>query len=774
MVDLLFGSVRGSGLYADDTHLKWRFETYVELERSMMEVRVAMGIFKAFHMKVNYEKTKAILKVVGGLRSRVHKEYVRKYDQERRLLLSPRDPTAWVALVPQAEYLGLIISYGAFELQSMRHRVSKANKRRWAMAGVLHSRRISVGYKLQIWRSCVLSTLTYGLHCCGLTGAHITGDSHETIMDKFGVQTVVGLLLKQQSALEPEGAESAVWSCPVCEEAFTTSAALKVHARRSHDIVDEHKEIFNKARHSKNGLPICKFHDRKFSKWQSLAVHISDNSCPALIAPPEEDNDPGFGSGFANTPALPTTSSCDTLQPSTATDSMSICPLPDVQTAVQKGINAFILLKAITAQLQQTCSICGQWVASHRTLKRYFQYSHNDILEVLGSRIQKLVARTATASPACHFCGVACKDWRGMFDDDEMTEFFGELRDSHKNKRRRPEARGAPQGPQAVASQSAAGGLTLTSLARIVLRQDEELRVIKQDHSLVLWLKAGADSFMPFFHQTTMQFRKKQEEAPDWSPGWQPLRTVMALAMIRELATRMEAAMKDESLRKTVAEKGWLDGQGNWRYQGWNPRLGCLEEDKDRQPLATDALKLRLEEIYAALEGETVTHFKCTRRLTETMESQAVFKMDISTRCEGITAWNKLLEVQGNSVWQLVGVAYRKESLKDSPAIQKLRELLRSECGDGIAEMWLTLGNNSNACYMNSLVQALLWAAELHGDTSFLCLGQCAYFFRQLCAHPPNTEKLLIREKTRNALIVGWSDPHRQQDVMEFAAFLCD
>ncbi|CAE7573790.1 unnamed protein product [Symbiodinium sp. CCMP2592] len=706
-------------LYADDSHLKWRFETYVELERCMMEVRVALGVFKTFHMKVNYEKTKAILKVVGSLRSRVHKEYVRKHDQERRLLLSPRDPSAWVALVPQAEYLGLIISYGAFELQSMRHRIAKANKRRWAMASVLHSRRLSVGYKLQVWRSCVLSTLTYGLHCCGLSGdqlqeaqrhmmkhvravtnnqAHITGDSHATIMDKFGVQMMrtpdwmrdeswfhhVSERLSQQSEPEPEGIESAVWACPICEESFTTSAALKTHARRSHNIVDEHKEIFNKARHSKNGLPICKFCDRKFSKWQSLAVHINNNSCPVLIVSMVDHEDPDF----ANTPAEPPPVLSAEPAPPDQNTTLTICQLPEVLVAVQKGINAFIPLKAVTTQLLQTCAICGQWVASHRTLKRHYQYSHKDILDTLNTSIQKLVVRTATASPTTggdisinvrwHGNVQSWCSWTRMFEDDELTEFFGELREN-KPKRRRPEARDAHTSQQAAASQSTfgAGGLTLTSLARVVLRQDEEIRVIKQDHSLVLWLKAGADSIMPFLHRTAAHFKKKQEENPEWGPGWQPLRTVMALAMIRELANRLEATMKDETLLKTVTEKGWLDSQRKWRYQRWNPRLRCLEEDKDRAALTTEALVPLLEEIYAALKGETVTRFKCTRRLTETMESQAVFKMDISTRGEGIKAWNKMLELQGNSVWQLVGVAYRKESLKDSPAIQKLRDLLR-------------------------------------------------------------------------------------------------
>ena len=86
--------------------------------------------------------------------------------------------------------------------------------------------------------------------------------------------------------------------------------------------------------------------------------------------------------------------------------------MSDVQHAAQCGVNAFIPLKHVTARLQQYCAVCGQWVASHRCMKRHYQYSHKNLLEELGTEIQRLIHRTATACPTCHFCNVRCKDWR--------------------------------------------------------------------------------------------------------------------------------------------------------------------------------------------------------------------------------------------------------------------------------------------------------------------------------------------------------------------------
>ena len=56
----------------------------------MNEVRVAFRVLKMYNLKINFEKTKAILTVVGTMSSKVRKHYVRKQTQERRLLLIPR------------------------------------------------------------------------------------------------------------------------------------------------------------------------------------------------------------------------------------------------------------------------------------------------------------------------------------------------------------------------------------------------------------------------------------------------------------------------------------------------------------------------------------------------------------------------------------------------------------------------------------------------------------------------------------------------------------
>ena len=79
-------------LYADDSHLRWRFDTYQGFEQAMNEMRIVFACFRRFSLRISMEKTKAILKVVGTLKHRLKKEYIRKHDEQRRLLLSARNP----------------------------------------------------------------------------------------------------------------------------------------------------------------------------------------------------------------------------------------------------------------------------------------------------------------------------------------------------------------------------------------------------------------------------------------------------------------------------------------------------------------------------------------------------------------------------------------------------------------------------------------------------------------------------------------------------------
>ncbi|CAE7341282.1 unnamed protein product, partial [Symbiodinium microadriaticum] len=326
-------------LYADDSHLRFQFESFEEFTSIMNDVRVVFVCFRKFHLQINMAKTQAILKLVGTLKHRVHKEYVRKHQATKRLLLSPRDPERWLPLVPQAEYLGMIISYDHFEQQ--------------------------------------IYTVT------------------------FSEQT-----RHRNNLYEPQGME-------------------------------ELEEFFG-------GLP-------------------------------------------------------------------------------KQGVSRSLELP---------------------------------------------------------------------------------------NKRRRP-ALGQPR------DELPSHPSLLVSLAKQVVRQEEEIKLLKQDHALVFFLRPGENSMINHLFQTAKTFKAKQAANPQWAPGQQPLKVIMAIAIFKELGARLEALCQDQARLAQVKEYGWRDPATGWKYQRWNPQLKALEEDSSRGPISDQMVANHLQKLCQALAQDTVHRFHCTRRLAD-------------------------------------------------------------------------------------------------------------------------------------------------------------
>ena len=454
-------------LYADDAHFRWEFRGFTQFEGVMKEIRQVLAVFRRFGLRVNQDKTKAVLALTGALRSKLTKHYIRKAGEDRRLLLSPGEPQQWLPLVDQAEYLGIIVSYQNFEAQSVRHRVAKANARRWVLAPILHSRRLSPRYKLNIWRSCVQTSMTYGLHCMALSPAlhqelqlnamkhiraitsdwaHVTGHTHEEILLKYRIPTVKEVLAqahareRQQGLVSGDWMYSGVWhdcidaslqqstldvdseaddedvredasrvrQCPLCEQQFQTIAALKIHAQRSHDKRDTTEHDFDKATHALHGLPICRFCRKSFSRWQTLANHIKHDACsvkrndekqPENQAPREEQ---------------------ETVQPEIEqkpepkdVPSVVLAQQSEVIQEAEKGLRHFIQIPKLTRKFSQTCTLCGQSIASHRTMKLHFQQSHAELVQQHSKAVQQIISQCATPCIQCHYCGGHYKD--GVF-----------------------------------------------------------------------------------------------------------------------------------------------------------------------------------------------------------------------------------------------------------------------------------------------------------------------------------------------------------------------
>ena len=816
-----------STMYADDNHLRWKFMSFTEFERTMHEVRIVFHVFRLFHLKINIEKTKAILKVVGTMQSRVRKDHIRKHGQDnaQRLLLSPRDPETWLPLVTQTEYLGLIVSYGHFELQSLRHRVTKANGRRWAMASILHSKKLGIGYKLMFWRSCVLSIMTYGLHCCGLTGdgtqeahraqmrhvraivnnqAHLTGDTHAQIMQKYQIPHFADLLRQaldreeRAVALQPDWMwdeewnahvrqqlnvrtdqpdqedEAAIWSCPKCEASFVSAAALKTHARRTHGITEEHPTVFNKAVHSEGGVPTCSGCHKKFSRWQTLAQHIDQNSCPGMIRQPEPVADK---TEFMHMPD-------DTVHEPV------LCRRPEVVQASLKGINAFIPLKHITRSLRQTCGLCGQWCTSHKTVKRHYYYSHHDLLHSIGQQnVIGLVNRTATASPTCHYCGTSCKDWREHLKKCTVAWQCSVLvlrRQDGLHVRGSGHERVLRGGQRGTHSQKATPGGEQQGKQQVRASkgQDPPVRGIGQYFNPARNQAGGRTSGFkagPLVHAV---YAAGQGHSIDFSisDGQSVQEEAGGVPHVGSgLPATPSGPLLSPLPRTGYASRG--SGEGRQQDQGdCGPRV-----DDSRLQMEVSSMEPRAEAPAGGQDANTPHNRRDQAHAGEVVHGHQ------DGRCHSIQLHQEAHGDHGDPGHLLLrpvmpqprtgGMGHDDTTAGQlCPAVDRAGiQAGRTTSGSDGSEtsrspqcaLRLVLGNlNQNTCYMNSFVQVLLWSLTSTSG-QFTSLGSCAYFFQQLGHHDPHKVKHLSKDFFWRTLIAGWTNSHQQQDVAEFASFLC-
>ncbi|OLP94631.1 hypothetical protein AK812_SmicGene23340 [Symbiodinium microadriaticum] len=174
----------------------------------------------------------------------------------------------------------------------------------------------------------------------------------------------------------------------------------------------------------------------------------------------------------------------------------------------------------------------------------------------------------------------------------------------------------------------------------------------------------------------TGAYKARLEAEPQWQLGQLPPRMVLATALFKELTDRLNGTLASQEKLKRVMDQGWRDEKG-WRFQVWSKPLKHLEIDKARAPIPGYQMLDHLATILQCLRHPIVTRFCCTRRMTETMSSPATYKLDLSLRSHSaITMWDTLRMLQGNTVFQLVGMAYKTESLARSPVEQKITDML--------------------------------------------------------------------------------------------------
>ena len=81
---------------------------------------------------------------------------------------TPHQPLK-IPIVPSMTYLGVVASYGSFELRTCLHRQQAAHANRHRLVRVLHNRQLTLQHRVRLYVACFRSCLLYGQHAVGFS-----------------------------------------------------------------------------------------------------------------------------------------------------------------------------------------------------------------------------------------------------------------------------------------------------------------------------------------------------------------------------------------------------------------------------------------------------------------------------------------------------------------------------------------------------------------------------------------------------------------------------
>ena len=204
-------------VFADDIHCGEIFTSAAQLCAALRRLGILFDVLANLHLQVSYPKS-ALLLALSGTNSRTLQTQLIKCGANGPYVEIPRSDGSCIHLPVKsvAGYLGVQMHYSQLEILTLRRRMQSAQLafirlRRW-----LCSRHVKLASRLQLWRSCIYSTLIYGLfatdipfhgiqklhtfimgHLRKVVGDHsyLTGLTHGEFLHQYQLEHPIALLL---------------------------------------------------------------------------------------------------------------------------------------------------------------------------------------------------------------------------------------------------------------------------------------------------------------------------------------------------------------------------------------------------------------------------------------------------------------------------------------------------------------------------------------------------------------------------------------------------
>ena len=213
---------------------------------------------------------------------------------------------------------------------------------------------------------------------------------------------------------------------------------------------------------------------------------------------------------------------------------------------------------------------------------------------------------------------------------------------------------------------------TVQRLSQLTLRHEYALGNLRQDTSMFLFVKPGAEGLIPILFSASEKWNKTQEESPHLIGS--SLRIVLMKAFLIELCNRLANTAKSEESMQAARALGWLTDTGEWKTLRWDPVQEKLQEMPDAPTKTTERLIAEANELRKTINAENLYRFQSVYGLRKDHQTSWVkLAIEVSLRSQGEQVWDILQGWIGSAALHTMGCRLRRERGGLSYQAQMLR-----------------------------------------------------------------------------------------------------
>ena len=443
-------------IYADDIHVFSLFRDSEELSQTIKYFELIIDAIETLGLSLSPSKSCVITRGKGSGYEKWKKASLAP-DSSRNYHLLLRGGTMKIPLKRKTLYLGTFLSYDQFERQTVELRVQAGwNNFRRLRPWLCRKHKISMQLKLEIMRTCIIPTISYGVMFIGLQTngiklicqtlhqmyrrilgnlPHRTHETHTTVLERFQIdspllvlhqlanqahqslsnallqvttQDVIHLInwrtlndtrtLLTTTLCQPESAptsdtEPDEVACIYCSFIAPSLPELQRHQTLVHDMPRPQTRRVDYQQDTTDGMPQCKHCKKMFLNWRSFKSHCQANVC-------------GMSHATTPVPYIDMSIDWDVEDPVEMEANSRHAEYHDraMVYAVEADYASARGDRTLCDYLKAHCILCSKHMNHTKALTAHMRSNHpSQLQEAIALGIQRMRQYTGNLSPCC-FC----------------------------------------------------------------------------------------------------------------------------------------------------------------------------------------------------------------------------------------------------------------------------------------------------------------------------------------------------------------------------------